>query len=88
MDMEVPVIDMDWVPSGKGTSEQLAVGCSDGSFKLMSKTGRKEVNVADAHNGAITAIKWSYDSAALATAGEDGVIKIWSKGGMLRTTLV
>ena len=72
MDIDVPVLDMDWLPIGKGSSEVLALGCSDGSFKLISKAGRKEISVSEAHSGAIIAIKWSYEGAALATAGEDG----------------
>ena len=66
----------------------MALACADGSFKLVSKAGRVEKNVSDAHNGAIICIRWSYEGAALATAGEDGQIKIWSKGGMLRSALV
>jgi len=55
------------------------MGCADGSFKLMNKVGRIERNVQEAHESAIISIKWSYEGAALATAGEDGQIKIWSR---------
>jgi intraflagellar transport protein 80 len=85
MEIDVPVLDMDWFPTGKGANEQVALACSDGSFKLVSKAGRVDKNVAEAHTGAIISIKWSYEGAALATAGEDGQIKIWSKAGMLRS---
>ena len=89
MDIDVPVTDMDWLPTGKGTNEQVALACSDGSFKLVSKAGRVEKNVNEAHStGAIISIRWSYEGAALATAGENGEIKIWSKGGMHRSTPV
>jgi len=88
MDIDVQVMDMDWMPTGKGASEVLALACSDGSFKLVSKAGRVEKSVAEAHTGAIISIKWSYEGAALATTGEDGQIKIWSRGGMLRSALV
>lgn len=73
---------MDWLP-GKASTETLAMACSDGSFKLMSKAGRIEKSVAEAHLTAIIGIKWSYEG-TLATAGEDGQIKTWSRGGMLR----
>jgi len=73
---------MDWMP-GKGANETLALACSDGSFKLATKAGRIEKNIPDAHNTAIVAIKWSYEG-TLATAGEDGQVKTWSRGGMLR----
>ena len=49
MDIEQPVLAMDWYPSGKGTNEILAMACSDGSFKLVSKAGRIEKSVAEAH---------------------------------------
>lgn len=81
MDIDVPVVDMDWFPTGKGANELLALGCSDGSFKLVTKAGRVEKNVPEAHNGAIISIRWSYEGAALATTGEDGQIKIWSRSG-------
>jgi len=51
----------------------------------MTKTGKIEKNVPEAHGSAIISIKWSYEGAALATSGEDGQIKIWSRGGMLRS---
>ena len=48
MDIDVPVMDMDWLPSGKGTNEVVAIACSDGSFKLVSKAGRVEKNITEA----------------------------------------
>lgn len=84
MDVDQPVICMDWFPTAKGSQEVLALGCADGSFRLASKAGRVEKSVSEAHQSAIIAIKWSYEGAALATAGEDG-IKIWSRNGMLRS---
>ncbi len=86
--LEVSVIDMDWLPSGKGANEVVALACSDGSFRLVSKAGRIEKSISEAHASAIISIKWSYDGAALATAGEDGQIKLWSRSGMLRSAVV
>lgn len=88
MTIDQTVLDMDWLPTGKGTNEIVALACADGSFKLVSKTGRVEKSVGDAHASAIISVKWSYDGAALATAGEDGQIKLWSRGGMLRSAVV
>ena len=59
-----------------------------GSFRLMSKNGRAEKIVEKAHVGAVTALRWSYEGTSLLTAGEDGVLKIWSRNGMLRATLL
>lgn len=86
MELDTPVLAMDWLP-GKGNNESLAMACSDGSFKLMSKAGRIEKSIAEAHFTAIIDIKWSYEG-TLATAGEDGQIKTWSRGGMLRSQVV
>ena len=72
MDIDVPVMDMDWLPSGKGPNEIAALACSDGSFKLVTKAGRIEKSIPDAHASAIISIKWSNDGAAIATSGEDG----------------
>jgi len=49
MDIDAQVIAMDWFPTAKGSQEVLAIGCADGSIKLMSKTGRIEKNVPEAH---------------------------------------
>ncbi|KAJ9526633.1 hypothetical protein QJQ45_017601 [Haematococcus lacustris] len=83
--------DIHWYPlSSKknqaGGTDVFAVGCTNGTFKILSRTGRLEKNV-EAHTGACVALRWSYDGTALATAGEDGSVKIWSRNGMLRSTL-
>ena len=84
--------DLMWYPvSSKknqaGGTDVFAIACTDGSFKIISRTGRVEKSV-DAHRGACTSLKWSYDGTALCTSGEDGQVKIWSRNGMLRSVLV
>lgn len=64
------------------------VGFVDGSFMLISKTAKLIKKVPDAHkNGAVICTKWSQDGGSLATAGEDGFLKVWSKTGMHRSNL-
>lgn len=90
-ELESYITEMHWFPSKRqagGATEVFVVGCTDGSFRLVNKTGRVEKTVEKAHTGAVTSLKWSYDGTSLLTAGEDGVLKIWSRNGMLRTTLV
>ena len=81
---------MQWLPvtqAGKRVqSDQYAVASADGKFRLVSRTGRVEKTV-EAHRGAVTDLRWSYDGSALLTSGEDGQIKIWSRAGMLRSSL-
>uniref|UniRef100_A0A8D0B0J4 Intraflagellar transport protein 80 homolog n=1 Tax=Salvator merianae TaxID=96440 RepID=A0A8D0B0J4_SALMN len=84
-------IDLHWFPrslSGKKQiqAENFVLTSSDGKFHLISKTGRVEKSV-EAHCGAVLAGRWNYEGTALVTVGEDGQIKIWSKSGMLRSTL-
>eukprot|EP00798_Chlamydomonas_sp_ICE-L_P008266 gene8266-1535_t len=83
--------DLHWYPvSSKkaqgGGTDVFAVSCTDGTFKIMSRTGRLEKSV-DAHRGACISLRWSFDGTALATTGEDGQLKVWSRNGMLRTTV-
>ncbi|TPX35764.1 hypothetical protein SmJEL517_g02004 [Synchytrium microbalum] len=64
----------------------LVAGGTDGRFYLCSKGGRVEKAV-EAHKGALLALRWNYEGSALVTAGEDGQVKIWSRSGMLRSSL-
>lgn len=73
--------------AGGADSAAFAVGFSDGSVVLVGKNGREEKRITGAHRGGITCIKWSYEGTAFATTGEDGACKIFSRSGMLRTTL-
>lgn len=84
-------IDLHWFPKTMGgkklvQAEIFVLTSTDGKFHLASKAGRIEKSV-EAHKGAVLAGRWNYDGTALITAGEDGQIKMWSKSGMLRSTL-
>lgn len=54
---------------------------------MLSKTGRIDKIVKDAHKGAVVAVRWDYEGNSIATGGEDGILKIWSRTGQLRSTL-
>ena len=81
--------ELRWFPSLHGSkgSELFVVGCTDGSFKLVSKSGRVDKVVSAAHNGAVTTLRWSNDGQSLATSSEDGQVKSWSRNGMFRAHL-
>lgn len=48
---------------------------------------RVERSIA-AHSASITACRWSLDGSSLLTAAEDGSLKIFSRAGMLRSTII
>lgn len=95
--------DMHWFPRGGGQpgDTRRAVGAagpggphdlflltsSEGKLQLVNgKTGRLERSV-DAHRGACLGGRWSPNGASIVTGGEDGVVKVWSRSVMLRSTL-
>ena len=73
--------------SSSASTEQYLVSSAEGKLQLVGKNGRMEKTV-DAHRGACLTARWSHDGAGIVTGGEDGAVKIWSRSGMLRSTLV
>lgn len=82
------VTAMEWGPGMKSGSDSIALGASDGTLKILAKNGKVEKVVDNAHTTAIICLRWSSDGQAIATSGEDGHVKIWSKQGVLRSKLV
>lgn len=77
-------------PGGSGgnkANESLLICSGDGRFIMLNRNARAE-RIVNAHVGTINAARWSPDGTGLLTAGEDGVIKVWSKLGMLRSTII
>lgn len=73
--------------SGNKANDLLQVSSSDGRFIILNRNARAE-RIVNAHTGPINVARWSFDGTSLLTAGEDGVIKVWSKLGMLRSTII
>jgi intraflagellar transport protein 80 len=67
-------------------SDMIVIGASDGKYHFISRNGKIDKTV-EAHTGAVLSVRWCHDGSALASAGEDGLVKVWSKSGMLRSTL-
>ncbi|XP_046470778.1 intraflagellar transport protein 80 homolog isoform X2 [Neodiprion pinetum] len=86
--------DMQWHPrpmqpsmsSKKQSFDILLITTADGKFHLINKNGRIEKSV-EAHKGATLVGQWNNDGSALMTTGEDGLVKVWSRSGMLRSTV-
>ena len=62
------------------TLDMFVIGASDGKFYFVQRNGKIDKSV-EAHKGAVLVAKWSHDGSGLATGGEDGFVKIWSKAG-------
>ena len=90
--LEVALTDLHWFPAaarrGGASMDVVAVADASGGVRILQKSGRVEKEWDNAHTGATVALKWSPDGSALATCGEDGAVKVWSRSGMLRSTLV
>lgn len=91
-DLEKHITDVHWFPShskrlASSTTDVFVASCVDGSFLLVSNSGRIDKVVKDAHDGAIVTVRWDYEGNSIATGGEDGNLKIWSRAGQLRSTL-
>lgn len=58
--------------------DRVAIGGSDGSIRIREvRDGSPVTDRTGAHDGPITALAWSEDTAQLASVGDDGVIRTW-----------
>eukprot|EP00727_Mastigamoeba_balamuthi_P006738 m51a1_g2685 putative intraflagellar transport protein 80 homolog (728) ;mRNA; f:749144-752031 len=73
--------EVQWLPAKRyaavtdANTAVVVVGCTDGSFRMITKQGRVEKIVEKAHLGAVTSVRWNSDGSIL-TAGEDGSVKL------------
>lgn len=76
--------------AGSGSKAGASSSSAMGDAPLLA--GREDKKVVASSGGlgvgATLCVRWAPDGTALATGGEDGCLKIWSRAGMLRTTLV
>ena len=64
--------------SWNSDSTHLAVACSDHSIKILNVAGSVLESIEGAHAGEINSLAWCpVDSNLLASAGEDGALKLW-----------
>lgn len=55
----------------------LAVGQASGKVEFLHVRSERNPKILDAHNGPVISLTFSADSERFATAGEEGVIKVW-----------
>jgi len=82
------VTGIHWFPAvGKNPADIFAVSCTDGTFRIISKSGREEKKVKVSDAGAVICIKGNHDGTTLVTGAEDGTVKVYSRSGNLRATM-
>ena len=88
IDIAARLTSISWFPSqgATGYADCFAASCSDGTLRFIQKSGTTEKTI-QAHEGAAICVKWSQDGTSLASAGEDGEVKLWSRTGNLRSNL-
>lgn len=74
-------------PARESVVHSVAAACTDGCLRLLTASGKVEKCATSAHAGAIICVRWNHSGTALASGGEDGVVKTWSATGMIRATI-
>uniref|UniRef100_A0AC34QZY9 Uncharacterized protein n=1 Tax=Panagrolaimus sp. JU765 TaxID=591449 RepID=A0AC34QZY9_9BILA len=72
--------------SKQNASDVFLLPSTDGKIQIITGNGKVEKTV-DGHEGATLNAEWSKDGTSFATCGEDGLVKLWSRNGMLRSVL-
>jgi intraflagellar transport protein 80 len=88
LDLDTYCTAMEWAPSLKSSNDGLCIGTSNGALRILNRTGKVEKVIEEAHQTATICIKWGSDGQTIASSGEDGQVKVWSRSGVLRTSLV
>jgi len=86
------ILSLEYLSTTKGeNTEHLVASCSDGSLQFLRKSNTLNEIIVEkkikAHDGAAICLRMNADGLSLATSGEDGQVKLWSKSGNLRTNL-
>jgi intraflagellar transport protein 80 len=69
-----------------GAPNSFVIGCADGNPRLHSPNGRVEKSM-EMHTGGATCVSVNPDGLWTLSGGDDGVVKIRNRTGILRTNL-
>jgi intraflagellar transport protein 80 len=69
-----------------GAPNTFIIACADGNLHLCSPN-RRVKNSVPAHTGGVTCVSLNLDRSSIASGGEDGIVKMWSRNGILQTNL-
>jgi intraflagellar transport protein 80 len=95
LDLESCVTFVRWMP-GSGTGKKKAgesgkdmclVACADGTMRFVNVASSRVEKVVEAHIGAVTSVVYAPDGSSIVSAGEDGLVKVWSQAGIQRSVL-
>lgn len=67
--------------------DNCVVALANGSYAFVNVAHTRIERTVEAHEGCITALVYTADGTSILTAGEDGLVKVWSQAGMMRSTL-
>jgi WD40 repeat protein len=81
------ITSFDIIPCGKESFSLVAIGTEAGDFYLINNSGNIQKTIKEAHKGSVINVKFSKDFQTITTSGEDSVVKLWSKLGMLRSEI-
>jgi transducin (beta)-like 1 len=71
-----PVLDVDWA-----SDALFATASSDGLIHVCSVGGAAPVRTFAGHTDEVNAVRWSPSRGLLASASDDGTVRLWSSGG-------
>ncbi len=87
---------LDTIAAGSGITSltcspdgrQLLAGQVDGTFSIRDRESGREIGYLRGHVGVATAGAWSEDGTRIITAGDDGLVIVWSASSLRRLAML
>lgn len=87
-DRNIPMADIAYCTDYRADGRLLAIGCADGSIKVVDITTRATLKTFQAKTSStstnqlgIRSVTWGRDGKKIISGGEDAVLRIWDLGG-------